>query len=268
MAITSPLQSLSVRTRTFALTMIALAWLISSLWILPITLWPYIFPEDDHHHHHHHYNNQQSFHDSIYNNNIINATISTVSDPSFLKLTSTVMSSITSQQQQSSKTNDMTSSSNPMATQLAYLSNSSSINSSSLLLGGTDVVGMSVDEYDHASQQCTPPYDKSIFFKVATGVFNFYVPLFALIAINVRIYWTIHKSSRQGVGAETNGGGGAGGGGGGGESSSGAGGSSNTTGNVTTATTGGGASCDVKIRRIHRNNKQEKAFRYSLTFLF
>ena len=53
-SITSPLKYLGKRTKSRALIMIAIVWIISILWIIPITAWPYIvnngvriIPEND-----------------------------------------------------------------------------------------------------------------------------------------------------------------------------------------------------------------------------
>lgn len=122
LAITSPLQSLSTRTKTCALTMISLAWFISLLWVLPITSWSHFIPND---------------HIIILNNSLIN--------------------------------DDK---------QLEHRDDPRRY-------------------HHHQPQKCIPDYDKNIYFKLGTVILNFYVPLLALIALNMRIYWAIYKSSRH-----------------------------------------------------------------------
>lgn len=225
MAITSPLQSLSVRTKSFALTMIALAWLISSLWLLPITLWHYIFPDDE----------LSSLPTSHAANDPHHQQLQHLSQH---YLSPNHPSSFFAAHQPSSTRSPANNSNEPH--HLAYHYNTSSLN----LSLPQNLVASAVAAASGA--HCTPPYDKSIVFKITTCIFNFYLPLFALIAINARIYWTIYKSSR---------------------------GATDSAINTTTTTTnnknntgnndgGGGGPGHIKIRRIYRNNKQEKAFRY------
>jgi len=93
-SITSPLKYLGKRTKSRALFMISMAWIISLLWIIPITGWSYFF-----------------------NNGI------------------------------------------------RY-----------------------VPDYI-----CETEYNKNIFFKVSTAIFNFYIPLIAMICINTKVYLVIRK---------------------------------------------------------------------------
>jgi hypothetical protein len=214
MAITSPLQSLSVRTKSFALTMITLAWLISFLWVVPITTWHIFFPPPPTPQHSDELLSYQTL-------SLPPQTPTLIGEHQFTLSFSASSPSPLLPANFSSLSNSSSS----------ILSPPSSHSSNSL---DHDTHNHHHDDYHH-HPQCTPAYDKSIYFKVGTGIFNFYVPLIALIAINVRIFLTIHRSTRQSDRSDS--------------------GDNNA---ASDPLSNGG---HIKIRRIHRNNKQEKAFR-------